>query len=423
MPTSQSKKKRTFLNPRSLQKKLIEAVHAMGSDGDAVANVGTLLRSLVDDEVIPVIGGRIWVRDDDEYRLIDRYGGRKPIPEGFRVRADEEIFRLVRDCGSCFVQPTDPAYNRELEAMLGVRDYAAISFGPDGDYLLSLDVTSKKFEDRDEILSFLSILRHVVNQRFEKEEFESMIREARDVQTSILPKTIPSLRDYDIWGESHPAEKEKVGGDLFDLIPIDDGGLVVVIADASGHGLPAALMARDVRTAVHMGVIGEIKVTRMVRRINRIVCDQAPTGRFISMFYGEIDRLDQLIYTAAGHPALLLSGGEFRSLREGGPVLGVHPEANYARGGAVLRPGDILFLYTDGLNEARDAAGEVFGEERLRELLLANRHLPAREIVRRLLGEVARFSGGVKDDDQTLVVVKRRGSGEGPTAPVTFLER
>jgi sigma-B regulation protein RsbU (phosphoserine phosphatase) len=168
-------------------------------------------------------------------------------------------------------------------------------------------------------------------------------------------------------------------------------------------------MARDVRTAVHMGVVGEIKITRMVRRINRIICDQAPTGRFISMFYGEIDRLDQLIYTAAGHPALHLSGDTFRVLREGGPVLGIHPDAHYVRGGAVLRQGDLLCLYTDGLSEARSPSGDLFGDERVQELLVELRHRAAREIVQRIFAEVHRFTGGLKDDDQTMVVVKRKG--------------
>ena len=235
------------VDARALHRRLIESVNEMEGSESAVENLGRLLRSLVDDTHIPIIGGRIWVRSSDEYRIIDRHGGRKEIPSSYRIRADEGVIRRVVSEGTAFIRPDDPEYNEALERDLGVQDYAAIAFGDDGQYVLSLDVTSTSFEHHEDIIGILQILRHVTNRRLEADHFEWIVREARDIQTSILPKEMPSYRDYDIHGCSLAADKERVGGDLFDFISVDEENLAVVVADASGHGLPSALMARTRR--------------------------------------------------------------------------------------------------------------------------------------------------------------------------------
>ena len=399
------------LDARVLHRKLIEAINELQATSDPVDNLERILRSLVDEPEIPVIGGRLWTRAGDEYKLVDRYGGRKEIAKDYRLAANEEVLRRVVGEGLAFIERSDPGYNRALERDLGVDDYAAIAFGDNGRYVLSLDVTTQDFDDREEIVGFLGILRHAINRRLEADHFEWVVRETADIQTSILPKEMPRYREYDIFGRSIPADRERVGGDLFDFIDVDGDNLAVVVADASGHGLPAALMARDIRTAVHMAIIGEIKPTRMIARINRIVCEQAPLGRFISLFYGEIDRLDQMIYTTAGHTGLLVRRDEVVTLREGGPVLGIHPGAAYARGVCRIDPGDIVCIFTDGINEAR-AGGEVFGDQRIHERLMEWRGERAKTIAERLLDEVQEYSNGIQDDDRTVVVIRRREKSE-----------
>jgi len=395
------------LDSRDLHGALLASVNEIQHTDDFVGNLGTLLDSLIDNATLPVIGGRVWIRERDAYRLITHKGGRKKIAGDYRIGADERILVRVRTEGVAFIESADPDYNETLERDLGVEDYAAIAFGDDSRYILSLDVTTRRFEDREQILGFLGILRHVMNRRLEADHYEWIVRETRDIQTSILPKEMPSYRDYDIHGESIAADREHVGGDLFDFITIDEGSLGLVIADASGHGLPAALMARDIRTAVHMAIIGEIKPTRMIARINRIVCEQAPLGRFISLFYGFNDPAPPEIYTVAGHPGLWVSSkGEWRELREGGPVLGIHPGAVYGRGVCKIGKGDLVCLYTDGVSEARDRDGEILGDDRIREILIEHRDEPSRDLVRRILDEAERFSRR-QDDDRTVVVVRR----------------
>ncbi|MBI1848736.1 MAG: PP2C family protein-serine/threonine phosphatase [Planctomycetes bacterium] len=367
-----------------------------------------LLVSIVEDPGIPIIGGRVWHKNGGRFRLVSRVGGRKPLPIGTTVQFGEALLgRLVRE-KSLYAEPGDLEYDEKIESELGVREFAAISVGEANDFLIAFDVTTKKFEDRQQILSFLDIVRHVINYNLEQRRYEAIFLEARDIQLSILPKTIPQLPGYDIYGESLPAEKEKVGGDLFDFVEMAGGGMAIIIADASGHGLPAALMARDVHTAIHMGMMGEIKITRMIERINRILCRDSLTGKFTTLFYGEVDPLNQMVYTSAGHPALVYSHGNFHLLREGGPILGINPDVHYMRGTYKLKAGDVVCLYTDGITEARNGAGKEFGEERLREIIRRSRNSGAKEICRRILKAAETWAHADQDDDRTIVVAIRR---------------
>jgi serine phosphatase RsbU (regulator of sigma subunit) len=350
----------------------------------------------------------VWQKNGSRYRLVARVGGRKALAEGTQVRfGDALLARLIRE-KSIYTEPGDAEYDEKIESQLGVKEFASISVGEGNDFLIAFDVTSKKFEDRQQILSFLDIARHVINYSLEQHRYEAIFLEARDIQLSILPKSIPEMPGYDFFGVSVPAEKEKVGGDLFDFVPVPGGGVAIIIADASGHGLPAALMARDVHVAIHMGMMGEIKTTRMVERINRILCRDSLTGKFTTLFYGEIDPLNQMVYTSAGHPALVYSHGNFHLLREGGPILGINPDVRYMRGAYKVKTGDVVCLYTDGITEARDGSGRDFGEERLRELVRRNRNAGAKEICNKILEAAESWAGGEQEDDRTVVVAIRR---------------
>ncbi len=399
---------KVYLDGRPLYRKLDEIVQSMERSTDAREICRRLLTSIVGDPAIPIIGGRLWERVGSRYRLAARVGGRKPLAVGTTIRlAAPLVERIVRQ-GSYYAEPGDPGYDLEFEKDLGVREYAAIATGEAGRFLIAFDVTSRQFDDRQHVLSFLDIVRHVLNYRLEQRRYEEILLEARDIQTSILPKSIPPFPGFDIFGESLPAEKEKVGGDLFDFVEVPGGGIAIIIADASGHGLPAALMARDVHTAIHMGLMGEIKITRMIERINHILCRDSLTGKFTTLFYGEIDSLRQMVYTSAGHPALVLSGRDFFFLREGGPILGINPDVRYMRGAYKVKIGDVICLFTDGITEARNSNRQEFGEARLRRILEQGRREGAREIVRRVLKAVDEWSDGEQEDDRTLVVVIRR---------------
>jgi serine phosphatase RsbU (regulator of sigma subunit) len=148
---------------------------------------------------------------------------------------------------------------------------------------------------------------------------------------------------------------ETVGGDFFDYIPVTDKILGLTIADVSGHGLPAALQVRDIYMGLRMGLARDFKIVRTVERMNRIIHRSTLTSRFVSMFYGELELNGVFIYVNAGHPPPfhLAADGAVTHLEAGGPVLGPLQEASYERGFVIMKPGDMLVLYTDGIVEAR----------------------------------------------------------------------
>ena len=392
---------------RGLYKRLMEAVEQISPSHETVRVLTRLLQTLVDDHEIPIIGGRIWALDQDIYRLIDRFGGRRPVSPNYGIHREEPIIRKICADGACFITESSPGYNSKLERDLGVHEYGAIAFGEEKRFLLSLDVQTEHFNAPEEVLTFLFVLRYIANQRIAKDRFERILQEACDVQSGAIPQDAPTFLGYEVFGKSTLAHREKVGGDVFDFLLTPSGDLAVLVADSCGHGLSSAVMARDVRTAVHMGVLDEIDPPRLLSRVNRVVCDRSPADRFISVFLARINNSNLCVSVSAGHPGFLVRAESTQILRMGGVVFGVHKDASYRCERHVLEPGDLIAVYTDGLSEARTPALETYGEDRIQECLRRFRELPAREIVERTLAEVDKFTSGRQDDDQTMVVVKR----------------
>ena len=199
---------------------------------------------------------------------------------------------------------------------------------------------------------------------------------------------------------------------MYDYIELSDRVFGFVVADASGHGLPAALQARDAIIGIRMGMEETLRITFAIEKLNRVISRSALASRFISLFYAELDLDGLMVYCNAGHPPpLLLNNDEFTELTRGGLILGPKPDAHYARGYVVMNPGSILVAYTDGISEAENAQGEAFGVERIRSLVRsrARSWISSRDLVESVLEEVRRFSGtDTLTDDQTIVVIARR---------------
>jgi sigma-B regulation protein RsbU (phosphoserine phosphatase) len=181
------------------------------------------------------------------------------------------------------------------------------------------------------------------------------------------------------------------------------------VADARGHGLPAALQARDVIVGLRMGSEMHYKIVSTVERLNSVIARSALATQFVSMFYAELEQNGNLIYCNAGHPpGILLRGDRFIELHKGGLILGPNPHASYERGFIMLRKGDLLLLYTDGVIEARSPGGEDFGLERLRALMVEGRNTTARELTQTILTTVDRFCHPRHPaDDRTVMVIRR----------------
>ena len=238
------------------------------------------------------------------------------------------------------------------------------------------------------------------------QEQEREIAEAKAIQEKLLPREIPQMPGYEIATAWQSARL--VGGDYFDILPLDDKTLGICIADVAGKGMPAALLMSNLQAAVRGLSSLSIAPDLLCSRLNSIVYRNTESDRFITFFYAHVDGpTRRLAYVNAGHnaPFVVRSDGSHERLRDGGAVLGVFASRNYDMGSAQLSAGDRVILFTDGVTEACNPAGEEFGEARLLRLLEDHRTLSANELQAKIIAVVGEFSGGRWQDDATLLVL------------------
>jgi len=252
--------------------------------------------------------------------------------------------------------------------------------------------------DNSELLS--TVRRQIQNTTIEQEQE----REAVATQQALLPKRIPEIPGCDIATSWMPLGK--VGGDYLDLVPLGENRLGIAIGDASGKGVPAALLMSNVQAAVRALAPDTMSTGTLTARLNQILCENTAPNKFMTLFYGALEG-HRLTYTNAGHnpPMLVRATGEALRLDQGGGLVGVFPESVYEQGEVSLDPGDRLVLFSDGISEAENASADPFSEDRLLSIVVANRTLDATSLRRKIVSAVSDFSGGLLQDDATLLVV------------------
>ncbi len=355
-----------------------------------------------------ITGGRIYVLTDGSYELVRGFGAATEAPIGLRVWRTYPPFEQLLDTGLVVMKRDDEGLDQHLERELGTRDQFAAIAVADGQYALSFDVESAA-DDVEELLGTLNIIRLAVNQKLREERMVAIMEDARQIQNSILPRHLPKPGDYGIAARAVAAEI--VGGDFYDVIVLDDEVFNVVIADATGHGLPAALQVRDVFTGLRMALLRDFKISRTIQRLNGIIHQSRLATKFVSLVLVEFDIKGTLIYCNAGHPRPILVrvDGSVERLDMGGPILGPIPSASYSVGIQCMGPGDALVMFTDGVVEAADGNDEEYGVDRLIRAVRSARHLDPAALVDRIFADVgAHASTSPPADDQTVVVVKRR---------------
>ncbi|MBD3337374.1 MAG: SpoIIE family protein phosphatase [Candidatus Eisenbacteria bacterium] len=254
----------------------------------------------------------------------------------------------------------------------------------------------------------------------EKALLEEQLSLARRIQQSILPGRFPATDDLEVWGLQIPSLQ--VGGDYFDVVPLEGDRYAVAIADVAGKGVPAALLMSMVAAGLRTLVQSRIDVASTLVGLNQLLCQATSPEQFVTFFLGIVDvRAMRLDYGNAGHnyPLYIPESGRPGFLEESGLVLGVSPRAAYAAGEMPLQRGDGLLLYTDGVTEARAPSGEMFGEERLLGLLDGQLECrQAREAVETIRDRVLSFSGRESlADDLTLLFLRCGGRNAGRRAP------
>jgi serine phosphatase RsbU (regulator of sigma subunit) len=237
---------------------------------------------------------------------------------------------------------------------------------------------------------------------------------ASEIQQSILPRRFPAFperTDFDLHAAMLPAHD--VGGDFYDFFLIDSTHLAVVIGDVSGKGMPAAIFMAVSRTLLKATALSGIAPAACLQQVNRLLHAENESEMFVSLFYGVIDlRAGRVAFCNGGHNPPLLKGAacDVRRLVAGrGSVLGVLGGTAYEGTTCAIAPGDTLLLYTDGVTEAMNLAGEAYGEDRLHSLVRQDHGSP-RALVEALVADVRLHSAAAaQSDDITLLAVTYRG--------------
>lgn len=288
------------------------------------------------------------------------------------------------------------------------------------DNLVSMELLPWSWrEESVGFLLFVACLGWIAARRFfaterELTAVEAELEAARRIQASILPDGPPAIGGLSIAVRFQPTSA--VAGDFYDFLIQGPDRLGVVVADVSGHGVPAALIASMVKVAVTSRRDEAHQPARLLSEVNRTLCGSFQHG-FVTAAYVDLDAgAGRLTAASAGHPLPLRRravDGSVGGLGGRGPLLGRFPSAAYQEEGLALEPGDRLVLYTDGIVEARGADGELFGQDRLERLIADGGALSPEAFCDRLWEELRRWSGGgdgsLSGDDLTLVVVDYQG--------------
>lgn len=318
--------------------------------------------------------------------------------------------RVPREFGEELERPLDPRQRTPPdEASAALAKVGAVLVVPAGNRAFiaaaaklqggELDVEDVDFlrSAADQIENALDRIRMLVD--------EADFAQARAIQQTLLPREMPRVAKLDLSGIWHPART--MGGDYYDLFKLGENELAVCIGDVAGKGMPAALLMSGLQAAVRASASNSPR--DLCERVRRVVVSSLSGGRFVTFFYATVDTAAmRLRWCNAGHnaPILARADGSIVRLAEGGPAISrLFRNTPYEEREIALQPGDRLVLFTDGVSEATDASGELFGEQRIEELVTAARNLDAHELQQTIVNASTAFSGGEIEDDVTLVVV------------------
>jgi sigma-B regulation protein RsbU (phosphoserine phosphatase) len=244
----------------------------------------------------------------------------------------------------------------------------------------------------------------------EKKKMDEELRVARTIQQSLLPRSLPSEGWFRAAGSSMPSLQ--VGGDYFDVIPVDDRSWAVLVADVSGKGVSSALVASLLQGAFFNIAGAAEPIEGRMARVNRFLSSRLESGKYATIFFGILDSDGLLRYVNAGHCAPLLVGGNNRAtyLESTGTPVGMFDEAEFGVEEVRLNPGDRMVIYSDGVTDAQDASGKFYGRPRLRETIEANPNGGCEGLHTTIRESVASFTEGAPQaDDITLLVLELAG--------------
>lgn len=269
------------------------------------------------------------------------------------------------------------------------------------------DFIQKPWENRDLLQKLQNQLSRARAQRRVQRQLDGELQEVREIQDSLLPQKLPEVAGYEVAAITQPLRF--VGGDYYNVVRLSERHTVLCIADVAGKGWPAALLMSSLQAALKPLIWQRLAPRELCHRLNRILCDLTPVGKFISFFYAVLDSVDnRLTYCNAGHnpPLLIRPDGTSTELKAAGAVLGQFPRWLYEQSELQMRSGDKLLLFTDGLVEACNVDEESFGEHNVIRIARENLSSSAEELMGLLMRAASQHSGDFQDD-ASLIVLKQ----------------
>ncbi|MCI0618192.1 serine/threonine-protein phosphatase [bacterium] len=279
------------------------------------------------------------------------------------------------------------------------------------DMQLLVFVSDKEFAGdpgyKSHFLSAFTSLQYALQQNVKRLELQNALEQARAIQSSLLPSETPNFGEFDFAAVTIPAML--VGGDVYDFQSRDSETLAIIIGDAAGHGLAAALQARDVIIATRTAVASGLEMRTMMGILNDILRRSGLVSRFVSMIYAELKQNGNFSYINAGHPRpLLLSAGELIELNNAGMILGTQGEHVFRPTSIEIPNGSSIILYTDGVVEHQSVSGIEFGKERLKEWMEDWNEAPASMALHALFQRLEDFGHGKPFRDDVTAIYFRR---------------
>jgi sigma-B regulation protein RsbU (phosphoserine phosphatase) len=242
----------------------------------------------------------------------------------------------------------------------------------------------------------------------EKARIERELQLAAEIQRALLPDAMQSGPHFEVASASVPCRS--IGGDFFDYFNLTDGEFAFTLGDVAGKGPPAALLTAMIQGAFAAQVTSTASPAALIAHINRTLIRRAIQSRFVTVMYGMLAPDGCLTYCNAGHnPPILISRGAVRRLETGGLILGLFPHATYEEESIQLEDGDTLVVFSDGVTEAVDTAGDEFGEQRLLLCIAEHGSSPPSVLLDEILATVRSFSANAAQvDDVTALVLRYR---------------
>lgn len=368
--------------------------------------------------------GTVFLYEEEKGELVSKVAtgtGELRVPADKGIVGECVRTRQVINVPDCYA---DSRFNRAVDVKTGYRTRCMMTIpliGHDDSLEGVLQVLNKKqgtFSDQDEqVATALGAQCAVALQRvrmldelLRKKEMEQELDVARRIQMRVLPQIMPRVEGYDLFGWSRAAQE--TGGDIFDIIRREDG-VILMLGDATGHGIGPALSVTQVRAMLRMCILLEAGIDDAMQLINNQLADDLSSRRFVTVFMGSLDaKSHRVTYHSGGQGPMLhfhAAGQKAEWLDSSTRPLGIFGGLPLGESRSLdLAPGDLLVTCTDGIFEYADPSEEQYGQERMAEVVQRHQNDSAEEIVQAIVASVDEFARGAsQDDDMTILVVRR----------------